>query len=336
LNTAQLQPFLEDIFAQKTQELQIIPLKGGFSNLTYHIIFNQQNYIIRTPPAGASHIHKGHDMAREYKILHTLKPIYPKIPEVFGLCEDENIIGTPFYVMQKMEGTILRAGSKFSLTKEQRQILDKNLIENFAKLHEIDFENTPLKDLGKTENYTQRQTENVIKRYPKVQTDEIFEINEVFDWLSKNIPNTQKNAFLHNDYKYDNLVLDNDNLTNIVGVLDWELSTIGNAWADLGVMLSYITEKNDFETIKSFGITITEGTFSRKDFLEKYQEITQIEVKNIVFYYVLGMMRLAIIAQQIYFRYKQGFTQDERFKYLIFAVKDCIKTAQKAITDDSI
>jgi aminoglycoside phosphotransferase (APT) family kinase protein len=206
LNTTQLQIFLENIFAQKAQDLQIIPLKGGFSNLTYHVIFNQQNYIMRTPPAGASHIHKGHDMAREYKILHTLKPIYQNIPNIFGLCEDESVIGTPFYIMQKMEGTILRAGSKFSLTKEERQLLDNNLVENLAKLHQIDFENTPLKDLGKTENYTQRQTENIIKRYAKVQTDEIPEIANVFDWLSKNVPDTQKNAFLHNDYKYDNLV----------------------------------------------------------------------------------------------------------------------------------
>jgi aminoglycoside phosphotransferase (APT) family kinase protein len=335
MNIENLKKYLGDTFQISTENIEktfeIKQFGGGFSNLTFGVKAGGKNMVLRMPPVGASHIHKGHDMTREFNILKTLFPIYPKVPQVYALCENTSVLDAPFYLMQQLEGVVLRAGSVFNLSKEERQLLDKNLIENFALLHQIDFENTPLKDLGKTEGYTQRQVNSVVQRYEKVKTDDVPHIEEVFEWLSKNIPETKRNAFLHNDYKYDNLVLNTQNLTEIVGVLDWELSTIGDAWADLGVMLSYVTEKNDFESIKSFGITITEGTFTRQEFLEKYQETTQTEVKNIVFYYALGIIRLAIIAQQIYFRYKQGFTKDERFKYLIFAVKDCVKTALNVI-----
>lgn len=302
--------------------LSITQFPGGFSNLTYCLRTADKEYVLRRPPFGAN-IKSAHDMGREFKVLSLLKNHYSKVPEPIAFCEDENVLGSPFYIMERLNGIILRANNahKLGLTPEQLKQTSEALIDNLVELHKLDIEKTGLAQLGKPDGYVQRQVEGWTKRYFAAETDKIEAINAIAEWMPKNLPNSATASFLHNDYKYDNVVLNENSLTEIIGVLDWEMSTVGDPLMDLGASLAYWSEPQDADEIKFFNLTWLPGNLNRRQAAERYAAKSGRDISNLLFYYVFGLFKNGVIVQQIYARWKAGYTKDERFGKLLPVVK---------------
>lgn len=331
LDIQKLKSYLADTFPHFSGGITIKQFPGGFSNLTYLITDGAKEYVLRKPPFGAT-IKSAHDMGREYKVLSLLEPLYNNIPKPILYCEDVSIIGAPFYLMERVKGIILRNSipKGLDLTPMHFKKLATQTIENLVALHSIELQKSNLISLGKPEGYVQRQVEGWTKRYFKAETDEIKSMNMVAEWMQDNIPFTENDAFIHNDYKYDNLVLDVDSLA-IKAVLDWEMATIGDPLMDLGTTLAYWVESNDHPALQSYNLTWVEGNLTRQEVVEKYADLTHTNLDDVLFYYVFGCFKLGVIAQQIYARFKKGFTKDKRFGMLIHLVKACGKNAENAI-----
>lgn len=330
------QEVLQDFLQKELQlsgQLEVLQFPSGFSNLTYLLKLGEKEMVLRRPPFGAENIMKGHDMGREYKVLSLLQPYYDKAPKPLVYTEDKSIIGAPFYVMERVQGIILRANDKLDWEAGRIRQLNENFIDNLADLHNLDIEKTGLVAMGKPEGYVQRQVEGWCKRYDNAKTDEIGDMDYVMDWFVLHIPETKHNAFIHNDYKYDNVVLNLDDPTQIKAVLDWEMSTVGDQFTDFATMLAYTPEKTDPEYLRSFNVV---GEMNREDILARYEEKVGKKVDNVVFHYAFALFKLGVIIQQIYYRYHKGYTQDPRFASLIQLVKDCALLSATAIRSGRI
>ena len=332
LNLTVLNDYLKSQVANFEDIIYISQFPGGFSNLTYLIKTDSKEYVLRRPPFGVN-IKSAHDMGREFKVLSLLKPNYPKVPQPVVFCEDDSVMGCQFYMMERVQGVIFRGKDalKMSIPEATMRQLSENLIDNLADLHLLDIEKTGLIGLGKPEGYVQRQVEGWIGRYSNSQTDDIPAMMQTAAWLRANIPRPQPFAFLHNDYKYDNVILNPDDLTEILGVLDWEMSTVGDPLMDLGASLAYWCEIGDGDFLKSFNITWLAGNLTRKEVVERYAKKTDRDVSDILFYYVFGLYKNVVIMQQIYARWKAGLTKDPRFGGLIFGIDELSKMAVRAI-----
>jgi aminoglycoside phosphotransferase (APT) family kinase protein len=327
-----LNPFLKETIPNFSEITAVSQFPGGFSNLTYLIETDDKSYILRRPPHGAS-AKGGHDMGREFRVLSLLKKAgYSKIPTPLSIEESGALLGTPFYIMERLTGIILRPkdAQNAALTVDTMRHLSKRLIDGLAELHSLDIETTGLAQLGKPEGYVQRQVEGWIDRYHKAQTDDVFNMEIASDWMLKNMPRPQKPTFLHNDFKYDNVIW-NPEMSNIIGVLDWEMSTVGDPLMDFGATLAYWGEKGEGDFTKMMNITWLEGNLTRRQAIDRYAEKTGRDLSDILFYYVFGLYKNAVIAQQIYTRWKKGLTQDARFSGLIYGVFELSKMAVKAI-----
>ncbi|HEU4834481.1 MAG TPA: phosphotransferase family protein [Pyrinomonadaceae bacterium] len=308
---------------------------SGFSNLTYLIRAGDRELVLRRPPIGAK-IKTAHDMSREYRILSHLHPVYPKVPRPLLFCDDESILGAPFYVMERVTGIILRAQKPHGLDLPPHLMrrLSETFVNNLAEIHEIDYEAAGLGDLGSPQGYVQRQVEGWTRRYYNARTDDVASIESLADWLHHNLPaDSERPALIHNDYKYDNLVLAPDDLACVVAVLDWEMATIGDPLMDFGTSLGYWVEATDPEEWQryGFGLTMLSGSFSRTELLEHYVGRTGRRIDDPVFYFAYGLLKIAVIVQQIYFRYQKGLTRDPRFAQLGALVKACGVLGWRAI-----
>jgi aminoglycoside phosphotransferase (APT) family kinase protein len=327
-----LKLYLNGKLVDASEGLSIEQFPGGYSNLTFLLRSGAREFVLRKPPFGAN-IRSAHDMNREFRVLSALQPVYPAIPQPLLFCEDENVIGTPFYIMQRVKGIILRnqVPKGMLLDINAMRSISEAAVDNLAALHSIDIYSTELISMGKPEGYIQRQVVGWVKRYFSAQTDVIRDMDVTAEWLSDNMPAETLSAFVHNDYKYDNLVLDPENLSHILAVLDWEMATVGDPLMDLGTSLAYWAEAGDSESLKPFNLTWLEGNLDREQVLQRYSSRTGINTDDFLFYYVFGSFKIAVIVQQIYARFKKGYTQDQRFASLIYVVKSCAENAQKAI-----
>ena len=336
LNQETLATYLNEHRIAKEISIQQFP--SGYSNLTYLIKTEEEEYILRRPPFGAN-IKSAHDMEREFNVLSLLqKAGFTKVPEPILFCADESVMGAKFYLMKRVNGVILRNRVPKGMTIDPVTFkqLSKSAIDQLVQLHQLDIKSTGLDQLGKPEGYVQRQVEGWTKRYVNAQTDDIAAMNEAAEWMQKNIPTSAKASFIHNDYKYDNLVLNPDNLTEIKAILDWEMATVGDPLMDLGTTLAYWAEANDSDALKPFNLTWMPGNMTRNEMASYYAEKSQTNIDDIVFYYVFGSFKVGVICQQIYHRYKQGFTQDPRFASLIYVIKACGENARRAIFNSLI
>ena len=330
-----LQSYLQQFFTNKG-DLKITQFPSGYSNLTYLLQWGNTEYVLRRPPIGAN-IKSGHDMKREYDILTALKPNYGKVPDPKHYCQDETILGCPFYLMERVEGVILRANMPTEMTPSPAlmQGISNSFVDTFVHLHQLNVNDIGLGDFGKPVGYMQRQIEGWTKRYFKSKTDEIPRIEAAAQWLGGNMPKEPTNySLIHNDFKYDNLVLDSQDWTKVNAVLDWEMATIGNPLMDLGTTLGYWVNPNDPDFMKQLNLTPSHlpGNLSREEVVHLYSLKSGHVVGPIIFYYVYGLFKIAVIVQQIYFRYKKGFTQDPRFEKLIDGVKLLGEIANQAIS----
>jgi len=331
LDIQRLTAYLKTNIPDFSENISIKQFPGGFSNLTYLITAGAEEYVLRKPPFGAN-IKSAHDMSREFKVLSLLEPVYGKIPKPIVYCEDGTVLGSPFYLMERVKGIILRnkIPKGLELSPNHFKKLSQQTVENLVDLHSLELEESNLISLGKPEGYVTRQVEGWTKRYFKAETDEIKSMNTAAEWMRSHMPSKSQTAFIHNDYKYDNLVLDADSLA-IKAVLDWEMTTVGDPLMDLGGSLAYWVEANDHPALKAYNLTWVEGNLTRQEVVEKYAKLRNISVDDVLFYYVFGCFKLGVILQQIYARYKKGYTKDERFAMLIHLVKACGSNAQNAI-----
>lgn len=344
LNSVALNVYINATLPDVGNVLEISQFPGGFSNLTYLIRTEKAELVLRRPPFGAN-IKSGHDMGREFRVLWALqKSGFTKIPLPlsisdggFQISDEQPTSVVPFYIMQRLNGVILRAkdGQNADLTPELMQHLSDKLIENLAHLHSLDIENTDLGALGKPEGYVKRQVDGWIQRYRVSQTDDVPNMEKAAIWLAEQTPKPQQPTFLHNDYKFDNVVW-NTGLTEIIGVLDWEMATVGDPLMDLGAALAYWCQKEDGDFTKLFNLTWREGCPSRRYVADRYAALTGRDLSDIVFYYVFGLFKNAVIMQQIYARWKKGLTKDPRFEGLIVGVFELSKMANKAIKTGEI
>ena len=305
--------------------MTVAQFPSGFSNLTYLVRVGGTEMVLRRPPLGAK-IKSAHDMGREYRILKALRPHFPYCPEPLYYTEDPKVMGCPFYVMERMEGIILRKDlpADLSYTPAQAKTLCETLLDVQVALHGIDVEGAGLEFLGKPQGYVKRQVEGWSRRYRNACTDDAPDFEGVMAWLEAKMPaDTSHPTIVHNDYKLDNIVLSETHPMSIIGVLDWEMATYGDPLMDLGNSLAYWVEKGDPEEFQMMRLMPTDmaGALTRAELVERYGRLTGMDVSGFDYYHCFGLFRLAVIAQQIYQRYSKGLTRDKRFAMLIFAVQ---------------
>jgi aminoglycoside phosphotransferase (APT) family kinase protein len=322
LDLARLAAYLRDALDGITGDLELLQFPSGFSNLTYLLRMGDKEWVLRRPPFG-SKVRAAHDMGREFRVLTALQGAYPPAPKPLLHCEDADMLGAPFYLMERVRGIILRGKRPrgFHWPPETVRACCESLVQNLADLHALDHEAVGLGALRKEGSFVERQVMGWSERYHASQTDDIPAIDQVVAWLKEHHPADVKSVLIHNDYKFDNIVLEPADPSRIVGVLDWEMTTIGDPLMDLGCALSYWIERTDvpFGMVPSF-LTAEPGAMTRAEVAQRYGEITGQDVSNLAFYYTFGLFKLAVIVQQIYYRYKKGLTKDERFAPLIFMV----------------
>lgn len=334
LDAAKLRSWLQGELGTDPGELEITQFPSGYSNLTYSVRAGEQQWVLRRPPFG-SKVKSAHDMGREYRILSALHRFYSKVPRPVAHCEDDSVLGAPFYLMERVQGIILRPKMPKGMIPDPETMggIARSLVSSLAELHAVDVKEVGLGDFGRPEGYIQRQVEGWAKRYEGSKTDDIPEMIKVANWLSENRPPESGAALIHNDFKYDNLVLAEDDWTRITAVLDWEMATVGDPLMDLGTSLGYWIHPGDPEMMQKLSLSPTSlpGNPSRADIVQQYAEETGRDPGNGVFYYAYGLFKIGVIVQQIYYRFVKGLTQDKRFAQLGFVVRGCAMSAALAI-----
>jgi aminoglycoside phosphotransferase (APT) family kinase protein len=319
IDLAHLEPYLRAQLSHLSGEISIEQFPAGYSNLTFLLRFGPNELVLRRPPYG-NRVRTAHDMGREYRVLSRLSTVYPLAPQPCLFCEDENVLGAPFYLMECRRGVILRSALPPGLQLDAATMsgLSESFIDHLAALHALDYRGAGLGELGKPEGYVERQVLGWTKRYVNAKTDEIPAMEQLAEWLASSMPDDSGASLIHNDYKYDNLVLAPDDLTSIIAVLDWEMATIGDPLMDLGSTLGYWVDATDPQSLRelAFGPTNLPGNLTRAQLVSRYEQATGRPVVNVLFYYTYGLFKLAVIVQQIYARYVKGLTKDARFAQL--------------------
>lgn len=331
LDVKSLEAFLLEELPETSGPLSIDQFPGGASNLTYLIRLGDQQLVLRRPPFG-SKVKSAHDMGREYKVLHALSKSYKKAPKPLVYTENIEVIGAPFYVMERIEGVIIRnsMGMAKDLPQETIRKIAVGLIETFAELHAVDYQAIGLGELGRPAGYTERQITGWTKRYRNAKTEEVAEAESVFKWLAENMPKSEHTSLIHNDYKHDNVILDAHDLSQVNGILDWEMSTLGDPLMDLGTTLAYWYNPGDPEFMKIYPSALP-GNPTRSELVQLYAEKSGRDVGQVVFYFAYGLFKLAGVIQQIYYRYHHGHTQDQRFAQMNVFAANLLKLAARVI-----
>jgi len=315
IDADRLAVYLRDNFSGSLETLEISQFPAGSSNLTYLLRLDDAEYVLRRPPFGNT-VKTAHDMKREFSVLSKLSAVYPPAPKPLLFCEDESVIGSEFYLMERRQGIIIRGQMPSGISSEKKlEAICRSFVRNLVELHSLDHKTADLGELGNPEGYCRRQVEGWTKRYFAAKTDEHQELEAAIKWLNENIPAESGASLVHNDYKFDNVMLDPDDLTRITAVLDWEMVTVGDPLMDLGTTLGYWISADAGEEMMRmpFNPYALMKNVSRRELVDMYAEISCRDVSNILYYYVFGTFKIAVIAQQIYARYVKGLTQDKRF-----------------------
>ncbi|MBC6402241.1 MAG: phosphotransferase family protein [Hyphomonadaceae bacterium] len=291
---------------------------GGASNLTYALIYPDRDLVLRRPPFGTKP-KSGHDMHREYRVMRALMPVFPAVPPTLYYTDDNSIIGSEFYVMDKVEGHLIRTRipEEWDWDAARARELCENFFKKLVELHTVDFNTAGLSDFGKPKGYVDRQVSGWNRRFEKAWTEDIDKFEDVRRWLEDNKPKTETGAsILHGDFRIDNCILNVGEPTRINAVLDWEISALGDPLMDLGNTLAYWIEASDSPLMRMMvrQPSTADGMMTRREVLDFYAARTGADVSNFQFYYVSGIWRLAVIVQQIYYRFYHGQTDNPKFK----------------------
>lgn len=335
-----LRSYLKPVLGSFADNLEIKQFPGGYSNLTYLLSSGNEKWVMRRPPFG-SQVKSAHDMGREYKVLSALDGIFPYAPKPVHFCQDHDVMGCDFYLMSYIEGLVIRKQypDGLDLTPEQVRHQFFTLFDVLGDLHSVDLAEAGLTDFGRPEGYVTRQVEGWSKRYKAALTDDAADFDPVMAWLLDKMPGESGVVgIIHNDYKMDNVIWSPDNPMELIGVLDWEMTTVGDPLMDLGCTLGYWAEAGDPDYFRQFRNMPSDapGAPTRAEIVERFSQRTGINVNNIDFYFCFGLFRLAVIGQQIYYRYVQGLTRDKRFAALIDKTYSLRKMCERVITQSSL
>lgn len=290
---------------------------GGASNLTYQLTYPDRKLILRRPPAGQKAA-SAHDMKREHDVQKALAPVFPKVPKMVAYCDDHDVIGSDFYVMEHLDGRILRGRIPEAErpSPEQARAICRSAFDTLIELHSVDPAVAGLDKLGKGYGYVGRQVAGWSERYRRAKTWNVPSFEKVMRWLDERQPDDVATCIIHNDFRLDNLVLDADDLTRVVGVLDWEMATLGDPLMDLGGSMSYWLQADDPRRMRVMHLQPSDlpGMMTRREVVDYYCERTGHKPDDWVFYEVFGLFRLAAIVQQIYYRYHHKQTRNPKFR----------------------
>lgn len=316
-------PDREDSGNDLVRSIQVEQFPGGHSNLTYLVRFEGRELVLRRPPFGPV-APTAHDMPREYRLLDAINPVFPLAPRPYLLCEDASVIGAPFYLMERRRGLVIRRESPPEIRGDKAMCrrISEVVVDTLAALHAVDIYSCGLNNIGKPVGFVTRQVRGWADRWQRAKTSEVREVDEVVDWLLARIPPEPDRAAgrpatcVHNDFKLDNMMLDPSDPGRVVAVLDWEMCTVGDPLVDLGLLLCYWPERGDPEARReSISLVTTEpGWMTRAELVDRYADKSGRDVSGIGFYEVFALFKVAVVLQQIYFRYVKGQTRDERFK----------------------
>lgn len=317
LNMVQLQPWLQKALPHLQGQPEVTQYSGGASNWTYRLHYANDDLILRRPPDGTKA--KGaHDMGREYRLQNALRPVFPLVPKMHAYCDDPAIIGDEFYVMERLNGIIPRKNLPRDLTLSQQETrcLCTNFLDTLIALHKVDHVAAGLDNLAAGAGYTKRQIDGWSKRYRDARTWNVPRGERIMRWLAANLPAEERLCLTHNDFRFDNVVLDLSDSTRIIGVLDWELATIGDPLMDLGNTLAYWVEAGDDRLARATRRqpTTLPGMMTRQEVIGYYCQAMGVKPERFTFYEVYGLFRLSVIVQQIYARYHKGQTKNPEYK----------------------
>jgi aminoglycoside phosphotransferase (APT) family kinase protein len=307
-----------------TGEPSLSQFSGGSSNLTYLLTLGDTELVVRRPPAG-ERSGTAHDMTREYEFQRRLKPHFPPVPQVFALCEDDAVIGSPFYVMERVDGVAPGPRMPPEIGTDPRTLaqLAEQFVELWVALHAIDVEQAGLADLGRGPGYVERQVRQWSERYRRARTSNVPDFEQVMGWLEEHRPPDRGTCVIHNDFRLDNMVMAPRAPHEVRGVLDWEMATIGDPLMDLASSLTYWIERGDGLVARRFRRQPTDlrGFPTRRELAARYCELAGRDMDDWPFYEVFGLFRLAVIAQQIYRRYRDGRTTNPAFRFFWVGVR---------------
>ncbi len=330
INLQNLDAFLHDKFqGLPSDPVEIHQFSAGHSNLTYEIQKGDWKAVLRRPPLG--HVApKAHDMEREFKVISEIQPFFPVAPKPLLYSNDLTLIGSPFFIMERKNGVVLDTTFPDGIvaTRELGDRISKEMVHKLVDLHAIDYKQTGLVELSKPVGFMERQVHGWISRYQRAKTDEVAEEECLKKWLVDHIPSNEEATIIHYDYKLNNAMFD-EKLTEMIGLFDWEMTTVGDPLVDVGAAMSYWIEEEDPDLLKrGFGkpsITLQDGFMTRREFIEEYARLSGRDVSNINFYLTFAYFKLAVICQQIYYRFKKGQTNDLRFSHFNQTVNSLIK-----------
>jgi len=290
---------------------EVLQFRSGASNLTYLLQYPDRDLVLRKPPVGTKAA-SAHDMKREFLIQSRLQPVYPLVPSMVALCDDQSVMGSDFYVMERVVGDIFRRDVPEGVTAADVSVMADSLINGLVQLHAVDA--SILDELNKGPGYVQRQVEGWSKRYRHALTDDVPNGEKVMAWLEANRPADVASCVIHGDWRIDNVVF-NLEQARIVGVLDWELATVGDPLMDLGSSLAYWVDRDDepaFAALRRQPSHLP-GMPTREEFVQRYLQLSGRSCDDFTFYEVFGLFRLAVIIQQIWARYRAGQTTNPAF-----------------------
>lgn len=334
LDLAALSRWLRGKIDGAEQGVTVEQFPSGHSNLTYLLRIDDREYVLRRGPLGPVAA-KAHDMAREFHVLQMIHPHFPEAPKVFHLCEDVSVLGGVFFLMERHHGVILRDAIPPQLTgvANYAKLVSESFIDTLVKLHAIDTAKTGLNALGRPEGFLERQVVGWTDRWNRAKTEELPQMDQVIRWLADHRPDSPEATLVHNDYKLDNVMIRFGPVNEIEAVLDWEMATVGDPLADLGLTLCYWAWA-DVPQLRSRAVpalTSQPGWYTRDQFVQRYAERTGRDLSKISYYEVLGVFKLAVILQQIYYRFKRGQTRDARFQYFDMRVSALVELAYSLI-----
>jgi aminoglycoside phosphotransferase (APT) family kinase protein len=296
--------------------LQVSQFPGGHSNLTYLLQFGDRELVLRRPPFGPV-APTAHDMAREYRWLTAVHPVFPLAPRAYALCEDASIVGSVFYVLERRHGIVIRHEEPAGIRDhpEVRRRVGLALVDTLAALHAIDVDAAGLSHLGKPTGFVERQVRGWTERWHRSKTSEVPEMESLADWLIARLPpTTSRPGIVHGDFKLDNLMLDADEPSTIVGVFDWEMAALGDPLIDLGILLAYWVPNAPAEQRDALTtVTALPGWITPSELTERYALRSGRDLSTLPFFEVFALFKIAVVIQQIYFRYVRGQTDDQRF-----------------------
>ncbi|WCK55703.1 phosphotransferase family protein [Aneurinibacillus sp. Ricciae_BoGa-3] len=310
--------------------MQVQPFSAGYSNLTYQISIGDWTAVFRRPPFG--HIPpKAHDMKREYTILKKLHPVFSLAPKPYLYCDDPAVSDKHFYIMEKKSGLVLddTLPPEHQGDEAYARAVSGTAVSTLAQLHSIDYAKEGLADIGRPDGYLERQVHGWIKRYQLAKTEEIAGVTEIEQWLMHHLPASPAPAIVHNDFKLNNMMLSPDDPTNATAVFDWEMCTIGDPLTDLGCSLAYWTEPGEAET-GLVSVTIQHGFLNRREFAHLYAAKSGRDLSNIDYHLTFAFYKIAVVLQQLHYRWKKGETSDDRFSTLNIGVYNLMCQAHRA------